>query len=453
MVLGAILRFPKTNPFAFGCAFSCAKTSFSDWLVQTQVEKREHIDWKRNATFASFGLFYLGGVQYALYVPIFGRVFPGAGTFATASIKQKLADPVGCRNLVAQVFIDQFVHHPLLYFPVFYCLKEAVNLGTYEGALEGGLAKYSKNYQEDLIALWKLWVPSTFINFAFMPMFLRIPWVASTSLIWTCILSAMRGGNDMETSQEEAMNYVGGQGSSLMALYDLGISTKPAYQYDKSKSHMLVTASGRDRVGFIHQVADVIATRQGNILDVKAYKVGRDFVTVMLVEAQPSYESKLNKELKQLSSDGMQIAVQPTQPWLADTDSPRCKDGVTYTGHFRANGPDRPGLLTAITEMLAAEGLDIMSFSCNQHLHTKIGHGGEPNAVEQHAQITGVVRAFSPVNRALLNERLIAFENKFNIRMGVTETAPDPSFSAFTSAEKKRSLVRTMSENMGGKKE
>lgn len=79
--------------------------------------------------------------------------------------------------------------------------------------------------------------------------------------------------------------------------------------------------------------------------------------------------------------------------------------------------------------------------------------GGEPNAVEQHAQITGVVRAFSPVNRALLNERLIAFENKFNIRMGVTETAPDPSFSAFTSAEKKRSLVRTMSENMGGKKE
>ena len=32
----------------------------------SQVEKREHIDWKRNFTFAFFGLFYLGGVQCAL---------------------------------------------------------------------------------------------------------------------------------------------------------------------------------------------------------------------------------------------------------------------------------------------------------------------------------------------------------------------------------------------------
>ena len=49
------------------------------------------------------------------------------------------------------------------------------------------------NYKEDLVALWKLWVPSTFLNFALMPMWARIPWVATTSLLWTCILSAMRG--------------------------------------------------------------------------------------------------------------------------------------------------------------------------------------------------------------------------------------------------------------------
>jgi len=209
---------------------------------------------------------------------------------------------------------------------------------------------------------------------------------------------------------------------------------------------MLVTASGRDKVGFIHQVADVIAGRSGNILDVKAYKVGRDFVTVMLVEADPSGGKLLSKDLKQLSSGGMQVAVQPTQPWLADDDAPRCKDGVAYTGHFRANGPDQPGLLKGITEMLAEEGLDIVSFSCNQHLHTKLGHGGSPNEIEQQANISGVVRAFSPVNKTTLEEKLLAFEQKFNIRIGVTETAPDPSFSAFS--ESKRGLVRTMSENM-----
>ena len=48
----------------------------------------------------------------------------------------------------------------------------------------------------------------------------------------------------------QAMNVVGGnQGRSLQALYDLGIAAKPAYAYDKSKAHMLVTATGRDRIG------------------------------------------------------------------------------------------------------------------------------------------------------------------------------------------------------------
>ena len=55
---------------------------------------------------------------------------------------------------------------------------------------------FGTNLKDDLFALWKIWVPSTIINFSFMPMWGRIPWVASTSLIWTCILSMMRGGSD-----------------------------------------------------------------------------------------------------------------------------------------------------------------------------------------------------------------------------------------------------------------
>ena len=106
MVLGVIGRIAHSHPIKFGCVFSCAKTSFSDWLVQTQVEKRERIDWKRNLTFASFGFFYLGGVQYFLYVPVFSRLFPGAAAFAKAPLAAKLKDTVGQRNMVVQVVID-----------------------------------------------------------------------------------------------------------------------------------------------------------------------------------------------------------------------------------------------------------------------------------------------------------------------------------------------------------
>jgi hypothetical protein len=216
MVLGLIGHVARTHPFKFGCVFSCAKTSFSDWLVQTYIERRERIDWKRNLTFASFGFVYLGGVQYALYVPIFGRMFPNAASYAGKSLGSKLADAAGSRSMVAQVVIDQFIHHPFLYFPAFYSIKEVVN----GGLVADGLAKYQRNYKEDLVALWKLWVPSTILNFAFMPMHMRIPWVATTSLFWTCILSYMRGSEDVpaELVADVSEDVSGNQGRALSAM-------------------------------------------------------------------------------------------------------------------------------------------------------------------------------------------------------------------------------------------
>ena len=44
--------------------------------------------------------------------------------------------------------------------------------------------------------LLQRWVPSTFLNFAFMPMHLRMPWVASLSFSYMCILSYTRGDKE-----------------------------------------------------------------------------------------------------------------------------------------------------------------------------------------------------------------------------------------------------------------
>ncbi len=105
---------------------STAKTSASDLLVQSLVEKREQIDWKRNLAFASFGCFYLGGVQYIIYVPLFGRMFPNAASFAAKSVREKLKDAKGQMAVVAQVFLDQCLHHPFMYFPAFYMTKVGI---------------------------------------------------------------------------------------------------------------------------------------------------------------------------------------------------------------------------------------------------------------------------------------------------------------------------------------
>ena len=93
----------------FGVGFSCLKTSASDLIVQTFVERRETIDWKRNAAFASFGFGYLGIVQYSLYVPVFGRLFPKTEAFAAKPLRQKLKDASGQLGVAAQVFLPELV--------------------------------------------------------------------------------------------------------------------------------------------------------------------------------------------------------------------------------------------------------------------------------------------------------------------------------------------------------
>ena len=37
---------------------------------------------RRTTAFGAFGLLYLGGVQYYIYVPLFSRLFPNAASFA-----------------------------------------------------------------------------------------------------------------------------------------------------------------------------------------------------------------------------------------------------------------------------------------------------------------------------------------------------------------------------------
>jgi hypothetical protein len=42
--------------------------------VKFEQKKLEEVDWKRNASFGLFGMVYLGGLQYLIYVPLFGML-------------------------------------------------------------------------------------------------------------------------------------------------------------------------------------------------------------------------------------------------------------------------------------------------------------------------------------------------------------------------------------------
>jgi hypothetical protein len=191
----------------FGSLVGGVKTGFADWFVQVFVEKKDMCDvnWKRIQAFLLFGFIYLGLFQYFVYVPVFTRaLFPKAEAFVTQSLRSKLADRAGQKIVMKQVALDLFVHEPFFYLLSFYVVKGWVMSGggSRTGAdpnfFRKSVAQWWRNLPTDMVAVVKVWGPAFAFIFSFCPLWARVPTTAAVSLIWTMILSQMRGGETID---------------------------------------------------------------------------------------------------------------------------------------------------------------------------------------------------------------------------------------------------------------
>jgi predicted amino acid-binding ACT domain protein len=202
-----------------------------------------------------------------------------------------------------------------LYFPVFYCTKELV---TSNGApdFKACLTNYWKNLNEDMVALWKIWVPATIVNFSFMPMHLRIPFTAGVSLVWTCILSAMRGG-DVAHSDDMIGNAVTG---ATLKIFNEGLEeyfTCPV-ELDREMNHIVINASGPDKLGWVSMLSKQVASEGGNVTFSKMIRLGQEFIVLMHVAVPPEKSQALvkslqkNKDLSPLNIRTSTVSRRPT---------------------------------------------------------------------------------------------------------------------------------------------
>ena len=127
----ALGRVPIAYPFAFGFVFSGTKNGAADALVQRTVEDADAIDWRRVGIFSTFGALFCGIWQYTLFSRIMPRLYPGAASFAAKSWREKLADKQGMKELGIQVFLENGINNPILYFPVFYSVKIGMETREY----------------------------------------------------------------------------------------------------------------------------------------------------------------------------------------------------------------------------------------------------------------------------------------------------------------------------------
>lgn len=386
--MAMILRVAQSHPLYFGCGFSCLKTSASDLLVQKFIEKRENIDWRRNSAFAMFGFGYLGIVQYSLYVPIFSRIFPRGVEFAAKTVREKMRDGKGQMTVLAQVFVDQCIHHPFMYFPAFYLTKEFVSNRASGSDYAGALATWQANFWPDLYALWQIWVPCTLLNFAFSPLWMRIPVVASTSLVWTMILSGMRGseqatlptktdvelvaaGTDIVLEPEEIESgdiVIGGHvDARAMEIMARGLARRfsqapppePTASLQDVPTHMCVTASGADRVGLVNAITRWVYDCGGNITGSKMLRMHDEFTIVMHVTTpSATAATALRSDL---------LGAKP-RPRALESISIRARELGTHQQaaldskrelRIRLTGEDKPGIVFELSALLSSLGYNI----------------------------------------------------------------------------------------------
>ena len=120
-----------------------------------------------------------------------------------------------------------------------------------------------------------------------------------------------------------------------------------------------IAVVGPDRPGIVAAVSAALQTLDCNLEDVTT-SVLRGHFSMMLVVATPDGmgQSRLQAELDRLGGDGIAAAV-----WPVD----QAHEGVEATQVLNVYGPDKTGIVHAVSALLAGLGVNITDMVCRLH--------------------------------------------------------------------------------------
>ena len=167
-------QHPMTTKMATAFVLACA----GDAIAQ-RIEGTAALSLRR--------MLVLGGVNVVYIVPIL--------TFFYA-VNEKLAARLklepGTKRTLVQLAFDQLVNAPIVVagFYVAFGLASAVASGSAFSAASIA-AKLRAEYVLTIVSNWKVWVLPQLLNFAIVPVNLRVPFANLVGLVWTVILSIL----------------------------------------------------------------------------------------------------------------------------------------------------------------------------------------------------------------------------------------------------------------------
>jgi|EP00945_MAST-04E_sp_MAST-4E-sp1_P005587 hypothetical protein len=198
--MGIWSRFNRAvvaNALAFSIAFGGLKNATADYMIQTRFEDAKEnggVSMKRLVTFTTFGLFYVGGVQYIVFNRMLPRFLPG------------LLEGKNIKAAISAVAFDQAIHMPFMYLPSFYLFRECgLGSGTSLSSIgKNAYNEWTNGFGSDMLASMCVFIPVQGLNFFFIPPHFRVPLLTSVGFGWVMGLSYFRGkyGNADQGSAE-----------------------------------------------------------------------------------------------------------------------------------------------------------------------------------------------------------------------------------------------------------
>lgn len=118
--------------------------------------------------------------------------------------------------------------------------------------------------------------------------------------------------------------------------------------------NIVLTLTGRDKVGIVDKVTSVIAKWDGNVEASRMTRLGGEFAMLMLITLPDDRFAKLDQDFQHMRAEGYQVTLLQTED-----DSTKYAGWLPY--EIEVTGADHEGIIHDISHHLAAQGINIES--------------------------------------------------------------------------------------------
>jgi len=157
----------------------------SDLICQFIVEKKtaSEFDFKRCFGMTSFCAVYASTISLRVFA-MYPKILP------KAILKKPLFEGI------TSAVLDNLVHSPLLYLPVFYVWTGMVSGATFMESLH----TYKDQFLPCMSALLLVWMPIQTVNFGFVPRSYRVVFVCAGNLVWNSCLDYLHHNYESDST-------------------------------------------------------------------------------------------------------------------------------------------------------------------------------------------------------------------------------------------------------------